>query len=288
MILLAIPFPEISPFAFQIPPFDLFGFHIGPLGIRWYALGYITGIIIAWNILLKLAKTPDLWRDNKPPFTGANIDDFVFYATLGILIGGRLGYVLFYQPVMLLDPLSILRTWEGGMSFHGGISGVILAVLYVSWRNKINIISFADAVALASPLGIGIVRIANFVNQELWGRPTDVPWAFIFDTDPLRLPRHPSQLYEAMLEGFLLFAILCFAVCKLKSLKNKGLTAGIFLTGYGLSRIILENVRQPDGFMPDFPFGLTMGMMLSMPILALGIVFLTIGIKNRNQDKINE
>ena len=285
MTLLAIPFPDISPFALQIPQFEVFGHLLGPIGIRWYALGYIVGVLIAWKILAELSKKNNIWAHNKSPFTSDNVDDLIFYATLGILIGGRLGYVLFYQPVMLLDPMSILRTWEGGMSFHGGIIGVILAVLYVSWRRQINLLGLADGVALAAPLGIGIVRIANFVNQELWGRPTDAPWAFIFHTDPLHLPRHPSQLYESALEGFLLFAFLLFMVTKLKSLKYRGLTVGAFLCWYAISRILLENVREPDAFMPNFPFGLTMGMMLSTPMLLLGIIFVLVGLNNRKKAK---
>lgn len=279
MLELAIPFPNISPFLFELPVFEVFGHAIGPLGVRYYALGYIVGIIIAWWILAKLANEPKVWGMEKVPFTAENIDDFIFYATLGILLGGRLGYALFYAPQMFSDPPSLLRTWEGGMSFHGGIIGVCLAVLYVASRNKIPLLKLADAVAFASPLGIGLVRIANFINQELWGRPTNVPWAFIFDTDPQHLPRHPSQLYEATFEGFLLFAILYIAVCKFKTLHKSGLTAGIFITLYAIARIGLENLREPDA---SLFFGvLTRGMTYSIPMLILGVTFIFIGLKSK-------
>lgn len=267
---IAIPFPNISPIAIEIPAFQILGHGLGPFGIRWYALAYITGIIIAWQILARLAKSAKLWAGGAAAFNEENIDDFIFYATLGILIGGRLGYVFLYAPQMLAEPASILRTWEGGMSFHGGILGVFLAVIGTSIARKVPLISLADAVALASPLGIGLVRVTNFINQELWGRVTDVPWAFIFATTDAA-PRHPSQLYEAMCEGFLLFGVLWFAVYKLQSLKKPGLTAGLFITLYALSRIGLENFREPDA---SLIFGLTRGMAYSIPLLALGIGFL--------------
>ncbi len=268
---IAIPFPDISPVLFQIPQFHLGSISVGPLALRWYALGYIVGVLIAWKILTSLSKNSKVWGGNAP-FNGEDIDDFVFYAILGILIGGRLGYVLFYRPEMLNEPLSILRTWEGGMSFHGGLLGVIIATISVAKFRKIDLLSFADAIALASPIGIGLVRITNFINQELWGRPTNVPWAFIFDTDEARLPRHPSQLYEAMCEGFLPFVILALMVFSFKSLQKRGMTAGIFLTLYAIARISLENFREPDA---ELIFGLTRGMFYSLPVLVLGLVFLS-------------
>jgi phosphatidylglycerol:prolipoprotein diacylglycerol transferase len=271
MFEIAIPFPNISPIAIEIPSFEILGNALGPFGIRWYALAYITGIVIAWYILARLAKAQKLWGSQTAPFDSESIDDFIFYATLGILIGGRLGYAFLYAPQMFAEPLSILRTWEGGMSFHGGIMGVFLAVIGVATARKIPLLSLADAVALASPLGIGLVRVTNFVNQELWGRASDLPWAFIFATDPQAIPRHPSQLYEALCEGFLLFGILWFAVYKLQSLKRPGLTAGLFIALYAIARIGLENFRAPDA---SLIFGLTRGTIYSIPLLVLGLGFL--------------
>lgn len=278
---IAIPFPDISPIIFEIPSFDIGGMHIGPLALRWYALGYIFGVLIAWKILTNLSKSQNIWG-KAPPFTTDDIDDFIFYAILGILIGGRIGYVLLYRPEMLLNPLSILRTWEGGMSFHGGLTGVILATIFVAKMRKINLFHLSDAIALASPLGIGLVRIANFINQELWGRPTNVPWAFIFDTDPSGMPRHPSQIYEAICEGFLPFALLSILVFKLGAFKKPGLVTGAFMLLYALSRIILENFREPDA---ELIFGLTRGMFYSLPVLVLGIAFLIISTRGTNSPK---
>ncbi len=275
---IAIPAPPISPIAFEIPQFHIFDWSIGPLDIRWYAIGYITGIIIAWNILAFLSKNGKIWGKDNAPFNTENVDDFIFYAILGILIGGRIGYVLFYAPNMLLDPISILKTWEGGMSFHGGILGVAISVIWVSISKKISFLNLADAVALASPIGIGIVRVANFINQELWGRVTDVPWAFIFKTDAQGLPRHPSQLYEALCEGFLPFLILYFAVSKFKSLQKSGLTAGIFLCLYAIARISLENFREPDA---DLIFGFTRGMVYSIPLLLVGVGFIVNSLRKK-------
>ncbi len=279
MFKIAIPFPPISPIAFEISQFSLFDIQIGPLAIRWYAFGYIAGILIAWNILNRLGKNGDIWGKDKAPFNSEIIDDFIFFAIIGILVGGRIGYTLFYAPQMLLEPSSILKTWEGGMSFHGGIFGVFCAVLWVNKKYKIGLFNLSDAVALSAPLGIGIVRITNFINQELWGRPTNLPWAFIFDTDPLSLPRHPSQLYEAFFEGFLLFAILYFGVKYFSFLKKSGLVTSIFLIGYSLSRISIENLREPDA---DLIFGLTRGMFYSIPILFLGLIFLYKALNSKN------
>lgn len=277
---LVIELPEPQLYAFLLPAFELFGREIGPLGVRWYALGYIVGIIFAWWVLSNLSKRADLWGQEKSPFNSDDIDDFVFYATLGILLGGRIGYVLFYQPSMLADPLSILKVWEGGMASHGGFIGVFIAVIAIAISKKINLLNLADAVALASPFGLGLVRLANFNNQELYGRVSDAPWAMVFTTDETGLPRHPSQLYESALEGFVLLFILWLAVYRFGSLKAKGLTTGIMLTGYAISRIIVENFREPDSFINFLPEYLTMGMILSVPFLIMGLVFLYIGIKN--------
>ena len=277
---MVIQLPEPQLYAFLLPAFELFGREIGPLGVRWYALGYIVGIIFAWWVLSNLARRADLWGSDKSPYSTDDVDDFIFYATLGILLGGRLGYVLFYQPNMLADPLSILKVWEGGMASHGGFIGVFIAVIVIALLKKINLLNLADAVALASPFGLGLVRLANFNNQELYGRASDAPWAMIFTTDPAQIARHPSQLYESALEGFVLLFILWLAVYKFGSLKSKGLTTGIMLTGYAISRIIIENYREPDSFINFLPDYLTMGMLLSVPFLVMGIVFLGLGIKN--------
>jgi phosphatidylglycerol---prolipoprotein diacylglyceryl transferase len=270
MFELAIPFPDISPFLFEIPSFQLGGFTIGPLGLRWYALGYIVGLVLAWRLMLKLAGRPGDWG-GKAPFSRDDVDDFLFYATLGVLLGGRIGYVILYRPEMLAEPASLLRIWEGGMSFHGGFTGVCLAVLGTAWGRKISLLALSDAVAVSAGMGIFLVRIANFINQELWGRVTDVSWAFIFKTDPLQLPRHPSQLYQAFLEGFLTFVITRIAVAKFGALTRPGLTTGLFLCVYGVGRMIGEMFREPDA---GLLFGLTRGTFYSIPIVAAGLGFL--------------
>lgn len=269
MIDLAIPFPDISPFVFEIPAFAVAGLNIGPLGLRWYALGYVVGLLFAWQTMLKLVDTPSRWN-GPSPLTRDDIDDFLFYATLGILLGGRIGYVLLYRPDMLVDPLSLLKIWEGGMSFHGGFIGVCVAVIGTAIGRKISLIALADVVAIASPLGIFLVRCANFINQELYGRITDVPWAFVFKTDPAGLPRHPSQLYQAALEGLLIFVVLQLAVSKFAVLKRRGMATGLFMLLYGIARNIGEKFREPDA---GLIFGLTRGEIYSIPMILLGLGF---------------
>jgi phosphatidylglycerol---prolipoprotein diacylglyceryl transferase len=199
------------------------------------------------------------------------VDDFMFYATLGILLGGRIGYVLLYRPDMLGNPLSLLRIWEGGMSSHGGFIGVCLAVIGTAIGRKLSLLALADVVAVASPFGLFLGRIANFINQELYGRVTDVPWAFIFKTDPDGLPRHPSQIYQAMLEGVLIFVILRFATAKLGLLKKPGMAAGLFMVLYGVVRNVGEQFREPDA---DLIFGITRGMAYSIPMIVVGLGFI--------------
>jgi phosphatidylglycerol---prolipoprotein diacylglyceryl transferase len=264
MQLLAIPFPEISPFVFEI----------GGFGLRWYALSYIAGIVLGWRILLSLTTRPLLWgvpAGSPAPLGRDDVDDLMFYATLGILLGGRLGFVLFYQPQMLADPLQVLKIWEGGMSFHGGLLGVSTAVIATALLRKVSLWRVADAAALIAPFGLLFGRIANFINQELYGRATDVPWAFIFATDPMKLARHPSQLYQAAMEGLLLGVILWIAVKVFRSLSRPGLTAGIFMIGYAIFRAVGEQFRQPDDFAPDLPGILTMGALLSIPMALFGL-----------------
>jgi phosphatidylglycerol---prolipoprotein diacylglyceryl transferase len=278
MIELAIPFPAISPNLFEIPAFSLGSISIGPLALRWYALSYIAGLILAWRLMLKLVSQPASWGGTSP-LSKDDIDDFLFYATLGILLGGRIGYVLLYKPDMLSDPLSLLKIWEGGMSFHGGFVGVCLAVVGTAIGRKVSLIALADVVAVASPFGLFLGRIANFINQELFGRVTDVPWAVIFETDPTEQARHPSQLYQAFLEGVVIFVVLRFATAKFGLLKKRGMAAGLFMVLYGVFRNIGELFREPDA---DPIFGITRGMAYSIPMIIIGIGFITFALTRKS------
>jgi phosphatidylglycerol---prolipoprotein diacylglyceryl transferase len=253
------------------PDFDPVLIHIGPLAIRWYALAYVAGILLGWRYAVRLTKKPAIWGGQEPTCTPLQIDDLVLWITLGIILGGRIGYVLFYDSALITkDPLEILKVWHGGMSFHGGLLGVTVAIIGFARANKIDMLKLGDLVAPAVPIGLGFGRIANFINGELWGRPTDLPWGVVFPAAGY-YPRHPSQIYEALLEGLVLFLVLRFATHRLGWLQRRGALAGTFLAGYGLIRIALENVREPDAFMPHFPLGLTMGMMLSLPMLLIGL-----------------
>lgn len=267
MIDLAIPFPDISPFLFEIPSFQLGSLTIGPLGLRWYSLAYIFGLLFAWRLMLKLVEQPKTWGGISP-LSKDDIDDFLFYATLGVLLGGRIGYVLLYKPEMLADPLSLLRIWEGGMSFHGGFVGVCLAVVGTAIVRKVPLLALADIAGVATPIGLGLGRCANFINQELWGRAADVPWAFIFKTDPSGLARHPSQLYLAAMEGILIFVILRVATAKFGLLTKRGIAAGSFMILYGIVRNIGEKFREPDAA-PIL--GFTRGEFYSFPLILVGL-----------------
>ena len=252
------------------PDFDPVLVHIGPFAIRWYALAYIAGIILGWRYVTGLAKSERLWPSRGPAASGAQIDDLVLWITLGVIVGGRLGHVLFYTPDLVWkDPLEIFKTWHGGMSFHGGAIGVVVAIVAFARINRLDIFRLGDLVAPAVPIGLFFGRIANFINGELWGRPTDAPWGIVFP-DAGSLPRHPSQLYEAALEGIVLFLVLRWGTHGARLLNRRGVVSGMFFVGYGLFRISLENVRAPDTYMPNFPLGLTMGMMLSAPMLLFG------------------
>ncbi|MFZ3008743.1 MAG: prolipoprotein diacylglyceryl transferase [Phenylobacterium sp.] len=254
-----MPFPDIDPVLI----------HIGPFAIRWYALGYVAGILIGWRYITSMARNQALWPLRGAPASPAQIDDLILWITLGIIVGGRLGHVFFYTPSLVVtDPLEVFKTWKGGMSFHGGVLGVLIATLLFARVNKVDVFRLGDVITAAAPIGIFFVRIANFINGELWGRPTSLPWGVVFP-DAGILPRHPSQIYEALLEGLLLFIILRIATHHAKLLNRRGVVAGMFFLGYAVSRILLENVREPDAYMPDFPLGLTMGMMLSIP-MAIG------------------
>ena len=255
----------------EFPNFDPVLIHIGPLAIRWYALAYVAGILLGWRYAVTLARNTKLWNAAGPPANAEQIDDLVLWITLGIILGGRLGYVLFYAPELIWrEPVEILKVWHGGMSFHGGFLGVTLALILFARAHKMPFLSLTDLVAPAVPIGLLFGRIANFINGELWGRPTDAPWGMIFPAGGPE-PRHPSQIYEAALEGLALFILLRLATHKALWLQRRGAVSGLFLAGYGAFRICLETVREPDRFLPQFPLGLTMGMMLSMPMLLLGL-----------------
>jgi len=252
------------------PNFDPVLVHLGPIAIRWYALAYVAGILLGWRYAVRLVRTLSLQVFRGPVATPAEVDDLVLWITLGVIVGGRLGHVIFYTPsIIWKDPVEILKTWHGGMSFHGGAIGVLIAVVVFSVRNRIDMFRLGDVVAAATPVGLFFGRIANFINGELWGRPTSLPWGIVFPGADAS-PRHPSQLYEAALEGLVMCLVLRWATHGKLWLNRRGLVMGMFLTGYGLIRISLENVREPDSYMPHFPLGLTMGMLLSIPMILAG------------------
>lgn len=255
---LVLPFPTFDPVAFSL----------GPLAVRWYALAYIAGIVLGWVFARYLVSRPALWGDRARPAAG-DIDDLVTWVTLGVVLGGRLGFVVFYSPqYYLAHPLEALMVWQGGMAFHGGLLGVLLAVAIVCRLRRMPMLAVFDIMAVVVPVGLFFGRVANFINGELWGRGSDVPWAMVFpDAGPE--PRHPSQLYQAALEGLALFAVVAVAV-RLGALRRPALTTGLFAAGYGIARIIGEVFRQPDPQL-GFLFGpVTMGMLLSFPMVAIG------------------
>ncbi|GAN00484.1 prolipoprotein diacylglyceryl transferase [alpha proteobacterium U9-1i] len=329
MIFEAIQFPNIDPAALTIPP--IFG--LGPFHLRWYALAYIAGLVLGWRWMVWLIRRDRLWAPNKPALSVPQADDFLFWATLGVILGGRLGYVLFYKPDMIWkNPVEILQIWQGGMSFHGGLIGVAIAAIWftrqlhvdetqfaslakkhavaeppsgergaymefkgLGWlkkseaeslrektkTEKVDLLRLGDIAAAAAPIGLFFGRIANFINGELWGRVTDGPFGVVFCNDRLRdftgncaagnEPRHPSQLYEAALEGVALFAIINIATLRFDSLRRPGVNTGLFLIFYGIFRAILETVREPDAHMPEALRGIvTMGMLLSIPMILIG------------------
>jgi phosphatidylglycerol:prolipoprotein diacylglycerol transferase len=267
------PIPGLSPVLFSL----------GPLDIRWYALAYIVGLVLGWRYYMGLVKAPALWTAKRgptpedAPLKRDDVDELLFVATLGVILGGRLGYVLFYMgetnPGWFREnPWQAFQIWTGGMSFHGGVIGVALAMTWLAWSRKINLLRISDGASVVTPVGLFFGRLANFVNGELYGRPWDGPWAMIFPCDRLvaqglePVPRHPSQLYEAALEGLALGLILFFAARQFRILRRPGLATGIFLLGYGLFRSIVENFREPDVGLGDLPFGITMGQILSAPM----------------------
>jgi phosphatidylglycerol:prolipoprotein diacylglycerol transferase len=257
------------------PQFDPVLVQFGPFAIRWYALAYITSLVIGWRLVRRFVRLPPVVA------TPLHVDDFLTWATLGVVLGGRLGYVLFYQPgFYLTHPAMILAVWEGGMSFHGGMLGVAAAVTIFCRRNGIPLLGFADRVAIVAPLGLGLGRIANFINGELWGRPAPawLPWAMEFPRAPdcpsfptICVPRHPSQIYEALMEGLILLTVM-LVLSRRESLRARfGLLTGVFLCGYAIARIIGEYFREPDAFLGFLAFGTTMGQILSVPMLIAGV-----------------
>ncbi|MEQ9518070.1 MAG: prolipoprotein diacylglyceryl transferase [Parvibaculum sp.] len=254
-----MPFPEIDPILIQI----------GPFAIRWYALAYIAGLVLGWRYLMRLAGDANIWG-KKPAFTSEQADDLLLWASLGVILGGRLGYVLFYNPGFYIEnPGEIFAVWKGGMSFHGGFAGVIAAVYVHARRSKIRLWSLADGVAAVAPLGLLFGRLANLINAELWGRTTDVAWGVVFPNGG-PLPRHPSQLYEAALEGLLLFIVLRYLTHHTKALQSPGIVAGAFFIFYGLARIFVEFFREPDAHIGYLWGPITQGMVLTVPMLLIG------------------
>jgi phosphatidylglycerol:prolipoprotein diacylglycerol transferase len=333
MIAEALQFPNIDPSALTIPAFDALGTTVGPFHLRWYALAYIFGLILGWRWMVWLIRRERLWAPGRPSMSVPQADDFLFWATLGVIIGGRLGYVVFYKPDMLwTNPLEVLQLWQGGMSFHGGLLGVAIAAIWFARQRHVNeeqyaklaakhaverapdgkgsdytrfgdkwilkteadaarekartdtvdLLRLGDLAAAAAPIGLFFGRIANFINGELWGRVTDSPFGMVFCNERIRnqyngvcpagdLPRYPSQLYEAALEGLVLFAIVNVATLRFDSLRRPGLNVGLFLVCYGLFRALLETVREPDAHMPEALRGVvTMGMLLSIPMILIG------------------
>jgi len=255
------------------PQFDPVIVQLGPFGIRWYAVAYITALVLGWRLVRRLTqRTPVV-------ATPVQVDDFLTWATLGVVLGGRLGYVLFYQPGhFFAHPGQIFAVWQGGMSFHGGALGVTIAILLFCRHNHINILGFADRIAVVTPMGLGLGRIANFINGELWGRPAPewLPWAMLFPNAPDlgTVPRHPSQIYEMLLEGVVLFCVMIW-LARSEHLRSRfGFLTGAFLAGYAVARIIGEFFREPDAFLGFLWAGATMGQLLSIPLLVAGVVLM--------------
>lgn len=261
-MLLAIPFPAIDPVLIEI----------GPLAIRWYALAYIFGLVGGWWVAREIARRDGLWGDVPRPAPDT-LDDLLVYVAFGVILGGRIGYVLFYNLDFFVDnPGRIIAVWEGGMSFHGGLAGAALGVWLFARRYGINPLTVADICAVVAPIGIFLGRIANFIKPELWGRMTDAPWGVIFPgAGPM--PRHPSQLYEAALEGVVLFVVL-IALARAGRLQRPGLLTGAFAAGYGAARIVCEFFREPDPQLGFLFGGATMGMVLSVPLIAVGFALI--------------
>ena len=262
--LLVLPFPAFDPVLVSV----------GPFSIRWYALAYIGGILLGWMYARALIRAEELWA-GRPALTLEDFDDFVLWVTLGIILGGRIGYVLFYNlPYYTAHPLEVFELWNGGMSFHGGFLGCVAAVMLFGWKRNVSILSLGDLTCAAAPIGLVLGRLANFINGELWGRVTDVPWAMVFpDRDAGPLPRHPSQIYEATLEGLVLFTLL-YILIRRGALKRPGLILGAFALLYALARSFCEFFREPDKQLGFLWGNMTMGMLLSIPLALAGIILI--------------
>ena len=274
---MAIPYPNFDPALVTLGPFRAFGRGIGPFSLRWYALAYIAGLVIGW----RLTRRSVTW--SPAVATPLQVDDFLTWATLGVVIGGRLGYVLFYQPgPFLAHPLTIFMLWTGGMASHGGFLGVTVAIVLFCRVNGIPVLGFADRIAIVAPIGLAFGRVANFINGELWGRPAPdwLPWAMVFPRGG-PVPRHPSQLYEALMEGVLLFGLTWVLGQRAGIRARLGLLTGIFLAGYAVARIITEFFREPDVFLGFLYGGATMGQLLSIPVLLLGIALILFASRRR-------
>jgi phosphatidylglycerol:prolipoprotein diacylglycerol transferase len=274
MPLAVLPFPQIDPVLVSI----------GPFAIRWYALAYIFGILLGWLYARAIIRNDRLWG-GPAPMTELDFDDFVLWVTLGIILGGRAGYVLFYNPAhFAAHPGDILKVWTGGMSFHGGFLGCVAAVALFAWKRGVPMLSLGDITCAVGPIGLFLGRLANFINGELWGRAADVPWAMVFPTGG-PLPRHPSQIYEATLEGLVLLAVLAMLV-RAGALKRPGLIIGAFAVGYAVARSVCELFREPDAQLGFFWGGLTMGMLLSVPLCIAGLTFITVALRRKPSDAI--
>ncbi|MDF1854431.1 prolipoprotein diacylglyceryl transferase [Pseudooceanicola sp.] len=289
-----ISFPDIAP---ELVSITLFGIE---LALRWYALAYIGGVVLGYLLIRRALARPTLWPGNTAPMDREALEDLLFWLVIGIIVGGRLAFVLLYQPGYYLShPGDIIKLWQGGMAFHGGFAGVCVATLIWCRAKGVSLASTADALALVAPIGIGLGRIANFINNELWGRPTDVPWAVAFPGPAAQncpgvigiCGRHPSQLYEAGLEGLLLGLILALAVWRFGAFRRPWLTTGLFLTLYGLARFFVEFFRLADGqfISPDNPYGhvlrltdslgITMGQLLSLPMILIGLALVVLALR---------
>lgn len=290
MLLATLPYPHIDPVLVQL----------GPIAIRWYAISYIAGLMFGWWSAARMTHERALWKNptfgNKAPITADQVGDLVVWATFGVILGGRIGWILFYgialcavspgSPMCHVDggvlpmgfvehPLRLLEIWQGGMSFHGGLAGVAIAVWLFCRRHMLQLLPVADMLAVVAPIGLFFGRIANFINGELWGKKTDVAWAMVFPNGG-PYPRHPSQLYEAALEGLLLYALLQFALRRLKFNERPGLLTGLFFLGYGAFRFFVEFFREPDG---PFLGWFSMGMALSIPLWAAAGAFLWVALR---------
>ena len=300
----ALAFPEISPALFTID----FGFlGLGKFHLRYYALGYMAGIGLAWWYATTMIKRPALFGGTSP-LDKDQLDDIMFWIILGIILGGRIGYILFYMvpyqmDTLAADPMALVRIWDGGMSFHGGISGVAVALFYFAWKRKVNLLSIGDIAGVVAPIGIGLVRIANFINAELYGRHTDSSWGMVFpegvvpgSTPPaynwdtgawvyngFETARFPSQLYESALEGWLPLVVLSVLIWRFGALKRRGLVAGLFLLMYAFGRTVVENFRMPDSFVHGLPEWLTMGQLLSIPMWLGGLWLVWNALKPKTQ-----